>query len=127
MNEFNLVTQHLVMTEHLNPNNTIFGGQLLAWLDVDIYIHVANLIQYKMLVTYAMDKVIFRHPGKLGDTIQIFGKVDEVKSSRVTASGKAISFNPQTKETIELIECQITFVALGDNGRPTKIILPNNT
>ena len=47
--EFSLVTQHMVMSEHLNPNHHIFGGQLLAWLDTDVYLHCTNRLRYKSM------------------------------------------------------------------------------
>ena len=47
--DFTLVSQHLVMTEHLNPNHVIFGGQLLAWLDKDLYIFVSSTITWKTI------------------------------------------------------------------------------
>ena len=47
LEDYSLITQHLIMTEHLNPNHVIFGGQLLAWLDVDVYLHISKLVKYK--------------------------------------------------------------------------------
>lgn len=119
--EFTLVSQHLVMTEHLNPNHHIFGGQLLAWLDKDIYIHVSNVLKYKTFVTLAMNHVRFRNPAYLGEVIQIYAKIEELKRTSVTAIGKAVAYDQETGNSRDIIECQVTFVALDENGKPRKI------
>lgn len=124
--DFQLVTQHLVMNEHLNPNNVIFGGQLLAWLDTDVYIHVINKMRYKSMVTASMNNVRFRSPAYLGDIVQIYSCIKEIKKTSVTAHGKAISYYSETGKHREIIECEITYVAVGENGRPKKVFTPPN-
>ncbi len=116
-----LVSQHIVMTEHLNANHHIFGGQLLAWLDKDLYVFISTKMRYKRLVTLGMNNVRFRKPAHLGEIIQIYGQIKQVKRSSVTANGKAVAFDPESLATREIIECEITFVALDEKGRPSRI------
>ena len=118
------MTQHLVMTEHLNPNNVIFGGQLLAWLDTDVYIHVCNKMRYKSLVTVSMDSVRFKSPAYLGDIVQIYAKIKEIKKTSVTAHGKAVTYTAADGSHRDIIECEITYVAVNENGRPVKAFTP---
>lgn len=124
LEDYSLVTQHLIMTEHLNPNHVIFGGQLLAWLDVDVYLHISKLVKYKKLVTVSMANVIFRAPGHLGEHIQIHAKLKELRRSSVTAFGKAIAYDPQSEQVREIIDCEITYVAVDENGKPKGVFQP---
>lgn len=119
--EFSLVTQHMVMSEHLNPNHHIFGGQLLAWLDTDVYLHCTNRLRYKSMVTVSMNNVYFKAPGYLGDIIQIYARIKEVRRSSVTAEGKAVAYDPERQTSREIIACEVTYVAVGPNGRPVRI------
>lgn len=119
--DFSLVTQHMVMSEHLNPNHHIFGGQLLAWLDTDVYLHCTNRLRYKSMVTVSMNNVYFKAPGYLGDIIQIYARIKEVRRSSVTAEGKAVAYDPEKQTSREIIACEVTYVAVGPNGRPVRI------
>lgn len=119
--EFSLVTQHMVMSEHLNPNHNIFGGQLLSWLDTDVYLFCTNRLRYKSMVTVSMNNVYFKAPGYLGDIIQIFAKIKEIRRTSVTAAGRAVAFDPEQQTFREIIECEVTYVALGKNGKPVRI------
>ena len=119
--EFELVTQHMVMSEHLNPNHHIFGGQLLAWLDTDVYLHCTNKVRYKSMVTVSMNNVYFKAPGYLGDIIRIYARIKEVRRSSITASGKAVAYDPEKQTAREIIECEVTYVAVSPNGRPVRI------
>jgi acyl-CoA hydrolase len=119
--EFSLVTQHMVMSEHLNPNHHIFGGQLLAWLDTDVYLHCTNRLRYKSMVTVSMNNVYFKAPGYLGDIIQIYARIKEVRRSSVTAEGKAVAYDPEKQTSREIIACEVTYVAVGPNGRPVRL------
>ena len=121
LQDFHLVTQHLVMTEHLNPNHHIFGGQLLAWLDKDVYIYVSTVMKHKLMVTLSMNEVYFKNPAHLGEIIQIFASIRDVGRSRVTALGKAVAYDPEKETMRNVIECQISYVAIDEAGKPTRI------
>lgn len=119
--EFALVSQHMVMSEHLNPNHHIFGGRLLAWLDADVYIHCTNRLRYKSMVTVSMNNVYFKAPGYLGDIIQIYARIKEVRRSSVTAEGMAVAYDPEKQTSREIITCEITYVAVDPSGKPVRI------
>ena len=94
LREYTLITQHLVMTEHLNPNHHIFGGQLTAWLDKDLYVFACGKLRYKKFATLSMDNIRFRNPANLGDILQIYGMIKEVRRSSVCVLGKIRKSKP---------------------------------
>lgn len=126
-NDFTLVTQHIVMSEHLNPNDTLFGGQLLSWLDSDLVIYACEKAKCKRLVTASMDNVKFKHPGHLGDLIKIYAKICEVRPHYIVINGKAVSHNVETSEQKTIIECDIKVVAVDKNGRLEKKFVPEKS
>lgn len=73
------------------------------------------------MVTVSMNNVFFRAPAYLGDIIQIFARMKETKRSSVTALGKAVAFDPEKQAYRDIIECEITYVALDENGKPARI------
>lgn len=124
LEEYSLASQHLVMTEHLNPNHHIFGGQLTAWLDKDLYMYACKVLKYKRFATLSMDNIRFRNPAYLGDILQIYGRISEVSRTTVRVDGKIVAFDPENETYREVIACEITYVALNDKGKPMRIPQP---
>jgi acyl-CoA hydrolase len=113
-----LITRHLIMPNELNPNHSIFGGQLIAWLDKDLYVFLSGIMQFKNMVTVAMNHVHFKKPAFLGEIIEIYGSVKSVRKTSITAFGQAIAKDPETGSAREIIRCEITYVALDEKGKP---------
>jgi acyl-CoA hydrolase len=44
-----------------------------------------------------------------------------VGRSSVTAEGKAVAYDPEKQTAREIIVCEMTYVAVGPNGRPVRI------
>ncbi|MCS6984040.1 MAG: hypothetical protein NZM25_02790 [Leptospiraceae bacterium] len=109
------------MPEHLNPNHHIFGGQLLAWLDVDVYLYCSNRLRRKKMVTVAMNHVYFKAPAYLGDIIQIYAKILELRRTSVRAAGQALAYDPEKQTHREIITCEITYVAVDKENRPVRL------
>jgi len=116
--EMDLVTQHLVQPDDLNYHNNLFGGKMLSWIDEGMAMFVMTKIQYTNIVTISMDNVVFRSPARAGDIIQIYGKVLKYGKSSITSKTLAITNNPETRKLSEVIESEITYVCLGENGKP---------
>ena len=115
---YELVTRHLVMPEDLNPNHSIFGGKLLAWMDVDLYLFASAKVKVTNMETVAMEKVYFKNPAYLGEIIEITASISRVRRSSVTVHGKAEAFDPENGSRRLIIECEITYVAVDDDGHP---------
>ena len=113
-----MVTRRLIMPEDLNPNHSIFGGKLLAWMDVDLYLFASAKVKITNMVTAAMDKVNFKNPAYLGEIIEITAAISRIRRSSVTIHGKAQAHDPKTSDRRLIIECEITYVAVDDEGHP---------
>ena len=117
LSEMELITQHIIMPENLNPNYHVFGGALLAWLDKDIYIYTATQLKHSLFVTGSMNDVRFRKPAYLGEILQLYGKIREVRTSSVVTSGIAVAFNPETGVKRKVIECEIIYISVNTQGK----------
>ncbi|TGL47268.1 acyl-CoA thioesterase [Leptospira kemamanensis] len=119
LRDMELVTQHLVQPDDLNYHNNLFGGKMLSWIDEGMAMYVMNKIRYTNIVTMSMDNVVFRSPARAGDIIQIYGKIVKYGKSSITSRTLAITNHPQTGKMSAVIESDITYVCLGENGKPT--------
>ena len=108
-------TRKWVKPEDLNPNGTLFGGQLLAWIDEELALYTIIQLENSRIVTKHMSEINFRSSAKQGDIIEI--GIDVVKFGRSSIELKCEARNMMTRETIITID-STTMVNLGDDGKP---------
>ncbi len=104
-----------VKPEDLNPNGTLFGGKLLAWIDEELALYSIIQLENTRIVTKHMSEINFRSSAKQGDIIEI--GIDVVKFGFSSLTLKCEARNIMTRETIITIE-SITMVSLGSDGKP---------
>ncbi len=103
-----------VKPEDLNPNGTLFGGKLLAWLDEELALYTIIQLENSKIVTKHMSEINFRSSARQGDIIEI--GIDVVKFGNTSLSLKCEARNMMTRETIISID-SITMVNLGEDGK----------
>lgn len=108
-------TRKWVKPEDLNPNGTLFGGKLLAWIDEELALYSIIQLENSRVVTKYMSEINFRSSAKQGDIIEI--GIDVVKFGNSSLTLKCEARNMMTRETIITIE-SITMVSLDDDGKP---------
>ena len=108
-------TRKWVKPEDLNPNGTLFGGRLLAWIDEEAALYAVIQLENNKVVTKYMSEINFMSSAKTGDIIEIgievvkFGKTSLVLNCEVR--------NKMTRETIITVD-NIVLVNLDENGKP---------
>jgi len=109
-------TRKWVKPEDLNPNGTLFGGQLLAWIDEEAALYTIIQLENSKIVTKYMSEINFMASAKKGDIVEIGMEV--VKFGRSSLTMKCEVRNKMTRETILTVD-NIIMVNLGDDGKPT--------
>jgi acyl-CoA thioesterase YciA len=108
-------TRKWVKPQDLNPNGTLFGGQLLAWIDEELALYTIIQLENFRIVTKHMSEINFRSSAKQGDIIEI--GIEVVKFGITSLSLKCEARNMMTRETIITID-STTMVNLGADGKP---------
>jgi len=108
-------TRKWVKPEDLNPNGTLFGGKLLAWIDEELALYTIIQLENARIVTKHMSEINFRSSARQGDIIEI--GIDVVKFGNSSLILKCEARNMMTRETIITID-ETTMVNLGDDGKP---------
>lgn len=111
-------TRKIVKYEDLNPRGTLFGGQLLKWIDEEAAIFAMCQIGDKMVVTKAMSQIDFQSSPRIGDVIEIGTMLVRVGNTSITI--KCNVRNKDTKEDVITID-EIVFVRVDENGKPKPI------
>jgi len=108
-------TRKWVKPEDLNPNSTLFGGKLLAWIDEEVALYAIIQLDNPRIVTKHMSEINFRSSARKGDIIEI--GMDIIKFGRTSITVKCEVRNIMTRETIITIDT-ITMVSLDEEGKP---------
>jgi acyl-CoA hydrolase len=108
-------TRKWVKPQDLNPNHTLFGGQLLAWIDEETALYSIVQLENTRVVTKHMSEINFVSSAKQGDVIEI--GIDVVKFGNTSIILTCEARNMMTRETIIHID-KITMVCLDENGKP---------
>lgn len=110
-----------VISEHLNHYGTLYGGNLLKWIDEVGYITASIEYPDCRFVTVALEDVEFKHRIELGSVLVFSAESVKVGNSSVTYSVKVYSALEKVKSTI-LFETNITFVNVDEKGNKAKIV-----
>jgi acyl-CoA hydrolase len=108
-------TRKLVAPPDLNPAETLFGGQLLKWIDEETAIYAMCQLGDNFVVTKYMSEINFRNPAFQGDIIEIGAEVTDVGNTSITLRCEVRV--KDTKVIIVTID-KIVLVHVDQNGRP---------
>lgn len=108
-------TRKWVKPEDLNPNQTLFGGQLLAWIDEEAALYTIIQLENSKIVTKYISEINFMASAKQGDIIEI--GIEVLKFGKSSLTLKSEVRNKMTRETILTVD-NIIMVNLGLDGKP---------
>lgn len=108
-------TRKWVKPEDLNPNGTLFGGRLLAWIDEEAALYTVVQLENNKIVTKYISEINFMSSAKQGDIVEIGIEVTKFGKSSMTL--KCEARNKMTHETILTVD-NIIMVNLGPDGKP---------
>ncbi len=108
-------TRKWVKPEDLNPNGTLFGGQLLAWIDEEAALYTIIQLENSKIVTKYMSEINFMASARQGDIIEI--GIEVLKFGKTSITMKCEVRNKMTRETILTVD-NLIMVNLGQDGKP---------
>lgn len=112
--------RQLVMPNHTNPQNSIFGGVVMSWIDMAAAM-VAERHSGRPVVTVHIDDISFKAPIKIGDHVLIKASLNYVGKTSMLIGVKVLAENPFTGITRHTTTAYLVFVALDDIGRPLQV------
>jgi acyl-CoA thioesterase YciA len=107
----------------INSNGHIFGGWILAQMDIAGGI-VAGRRALGPVATVAINGMTFHQPILLGDVVSIYGDVKKVGRTSIAIHLDVIAVRRRTIGWVRVTEGLYTFVAIGEDGRPRPVDAP---
>ena len=117
-----LVLKVIPMPGDCNANGDIFGGWVMAQVDLAGSVIPARHTQGRM-ATVAVNEFIFKQPVRVGDILSFFSEVTRIGRTSVTVKVEVYAERFRSQGTyIKVTEASVTYVAIDDQGRPREIV-----
>lgn len=113
-----VIMTQLVLPEHTNSLGGLFGGQVMAWIDVAGAI-CAQRHSGRTCVTASLDELHFLRPIRLGYVVNLKAKIIAVHRTSCEVNVIVEGENPITGDRFKTANALLTFVALDPEGRTT--------
>ena len=110
----------LILPNHLNQMGTAFGGVIMSWMDIAGSISARRHCS-KNVVTASIDDIHFLAPVYKGEVVSLQAQVNYTHKSSMEIGVKITSESPEKKSFRHTASAYLTFVALGDNHKPSLV------
>ena len=108
------------MPQHVNHFGNVFGGVVLSMADRTAAV-AAMRHAGRPCVTVSIDRVDFREPIYAGELVTCKAQVNFVGTTSMEIGVKILAENLLTGVERHTNTCLLTFVAIGEDGRPVPV------
>jgi acyl-CoA thioesterase YciA len=115
-----LVTRTVAMPKDTNPNGDIFGGWLMAQMDLGSGI-LASKTARTRVVTVAVDGMSFLEPVRVGDTVACYAWVESIGRTSMKIPVEAWVQRYMHTQQTRVTRAVFTYVAVDQSGRPIPV------
>jgi acyl-CoA thioesterase YciA len=109
------ITSKLCMTRDVGLRRTLFGGNMMGWMDEAASIFAHQYTGEELMVTLKFGEIHFVHPVREGHIVHFFA--DNVKEGRTSIS---FELEGWTDERL-VVKTSVVFVAVDETYRPKAI------
>ena len=116
-----LVLKVIPMPGDCNANGDIFGGWVMAQVDLAGAVVPARYVKGRM-VTVAVNEFVFKHPVRVGDILSFFAKLTRIGRTSITVKIEVFAerFGSENEYT-KVTEASLTYVAIDEHGQPREV------
>jgi acyl-CoA thioesterase YciA len=116
-----LVLRVMPMPADANGNGDIFGGWIMAQVDLAGAVMPARIAKGR-IATVAVNQFVFKQPVSVGDLLSFYAKVERVGRTSVTVHVEVYAErNPADLRVVKVTEANLTYVAIDMQGQPRLI------
>ena len=120
------VLRTVPMPEDLNQNGDVFGGWVMAQVDVAGAIPAMRLARGRV-ATVSVNSFQFKQAISVGDIVSLYAEIVHVGRTSITVNVEVYAErNYASPVTVKVTEAQLTYVAIDGNGEK-RPVPPENT
>jgi acyl-CoA thioesterase YciA len=114
----------LPMPADANQNGDIFGGWIMAQVDIAGGT-VAGKLARGRVATVAVKEFVFKEPVQIGDLLSFYVDVEKIGNTSITVTVEVYAERrPENPRVVKVTEATLTYVAIDSAGRPRPVPRP---
>jgi acyl-CoA thioesterase YciA len=116
-----LVMRVMPMPADTNNNGDIFGGWLMAQVDLAGSVLPARIAKGR-ITTVAVNQFLFKQTVSLGDLLSFYARVERIGNTSITVHVEVhAERNPANLQVVKVTEANLTYVAIDRDGKPRAV------
>ncbi|MEY2545942.1 MAG: acyl-CoA thioesterase YciA [Verrucomicrobiota bacterium] len=115
-----LVIQTIAMPKDTNRHGDIFGGWLVAQMDLGSAI-LASKIAKARVVTVAIEQMSFLQPVRVGDTVACYARLEKTGRTSMRIPVEVWVHRFMSGEEIRVTSAVFIYVAIDESGKPIPV------
>ena len=113
-----LVLKVIPMPADCNANGDIFGGWVMAQVDLAGAVLPARYVQGR-IATVAVNEFVFKQPVKVGDILSFFSRIARIGNPSITVTVEVFAERIRHQGSyLKVTQANITYVAIDETGKP---------
>lgn len=113
-----LVMRVMPMPADANGNGDIFGGWIMAQVDLAGSVLPARIAKGR-IATVAVNQFIFKQPVSMGDLLSFYAHIERIGRTSITVRVEVYAErNPSDLQVVKVTEANLTYVAIDMQGKP---------
>jgi acyl-CoA hydrolase len=109
-----------VLPQHANIGSTVFGGQIMAWVDLCAAI-CAQRHAGRPCVTAFVDDLLFKRPVRVGQVVRLRAQIIATFRTSMEIDVNVTGEDTVTGEQWPTVDARVVFVAVDAERRPTPV------
>jgi acyl-CoA thioesterase YciA len=116
-----LVLKVIPMPADSNANGDIFGGWVMAQVDLAGAVIPARYAGGR-IATVAVNEFIFKQPVRVGDILSFYSKLTRIGKTSITVKVEVYAERFQAQgQFVKVTEANLTYVAIDEQGKPREV------
>ena len=116
-----LVLRVVPMPADSNANGDIFGGWIMAQVDIAGAVLPIRLSKGRV-TTVAVKEFVFKQPVTIGDLLSFYATVERIGNTSISVRVEVYAErNPADLHVVKVTEANLTYVAIDREGKPRQV------
>ena len=116
-----LVLKVIPMPADCNANGDIFGGWVMAQVDLAGAVLPARRVRGR-IATVAVNEFIFKQPVRVGDILSFYADITRVGNTSITVDVQVFAERlREDNASLKVTQATLTYVAIDEAGKPIPI------
>jgi uncharacterized protein (TIGR00369 family) len=120
MHSSHIQIAQMMQPEHANSQGVVHGGWIMKLVDEAGALAAMRHARHRT-VTVAIDTMVFRLPIRIGNLVILDAEVTYAGHTSMEVEVDVVAENPITGERTHTNTAYLVYVAIDDNGKPTRI------